>query len=159
MGQAGRGDEFGQGFTLKENDKRTVKDRRKQPTPALSRYTFFGRRKTARRKSDQQRGGYVDRYSSTLFFFLISIVGLNVLDALFTMMILDLKGWEANPVVHSVISLYGTKFWIWKFSIVSGSLTLLCLHSRFKLVREIVIAIGCLYVIVVAYQIFLLLHI
>jgi len=159
MGQAGRGDEFGQGFILKENDKRAVKNRRGQPTPALSRYTFFGRRKTIRRKSDQQRGGYVDRYSSTLFFFLISIVGLNVLDALFTMMIFDLKGWEANPVVHSVICLYGTKFWIWKFSIVSGCLALLCLHSRFRLVREIVIAIGCLYVIVVAYQIFLLLHI
>jgi len=28
-------------------------------------------------------------------------------DALFTLMILDLKGWEANPVVSSVITLYG----------------------------------------------------
>jgi hypothetical protein len=124
----------------------------------LSRYTFFGRRKTIRRKTDRQRGGYVDQYSSTLFFFLTAIVGLNVLDALFTLMILDLKGWEANPVVHSVIDLYGTKFWIWKFSIVSVSIALLTLHSRFKLVREIIIAIGCLYLMVVAYQIFLLLH-
>ena len=137
---------------------RTTKDRRKQPTPALSRYTFFGRRRTIRRKPDRQGGSYVDRYSSTLLFFLIAIVGLNLLDAFFTMMILDLKGWEANPVVRSVISLYGTKFWIWKFSIVSVSLALLCLHSRFRLVKEIIIAIGCLYVIVVAYQIFLLLH-
>jgi len=143
----------------KEFDKRTLKDRRKQPTPGLSRYTFFGRRRTLRRKSDQQRGGYVDRYSSSLFFFLVAIVGLNVLDALLTMMILDLKGWEANPAVRSVIDLYGTKFWIWKFSIVSVSLALLCLHSRFKLVKEIIIAVGCLYVIVVAYQVFLLLHI
>ena len=143
----------------KEFDKRTLKDRRKQPTPGLSRYTFFGRRRTLRRKSDQQRGGYVDRYSSSLFFFLVAIVGLNVLDALLTMMILDLKGWEANPAVRSVIDLYGTKFWIWKFSIVSVSLALLCLHSRFRLVKEIIIAVGCLYVIVVAYQVFLLLHI
>jgi hypothetical protein len=143
----------------KEFDKRTLNDRRKQPTPGLSRYTFFGRRRTLRRRSDQQRGGYVDRYSSSLFFFLVAIVGLNVLDALFTMMILDLKGWEANPAVRSVIDLYGTKFWIWKFSIVSVSLALLCLHSRFRLVKEIIIAVGCLYVIVVAYQVFLLLHI
>lgn len=139
-------------------DQRTVKDRRKHSTPGLSRYTFFGRRETIRRKLDQQRGGYIDRYSPTLFFFLITIIGLNVLDALFTMMILDLKGWEANPVVHSAISLYGTKFWIWKFSIVSVSLALLCIHSRFRLVKEIIIAISCLYVMVVAYQIFLLLH-
>ena len=143
----------------KEFDKRTLNDRRKQPTPGLSRYTFFGRRRTLRRRSDQQRGGYVDRYSSSLFFFLVAIVGLNVLDAFLTMMILDLKGWEANPAVRSVIDLYGTKFWIWKFSIVSVSLALLCLHSRFRLVKEIIIAVGCLYVIVVAYQVFLLLHI
>ena len=99
-------------------DRRMQEDRRKQPTPGLSRYSFLGRRRTIRRKLDQRRGGYVDQYSSTLFFFLIAIVGLNVLDALFTLMILDLKGWEANPVVHSVISLYGTEFWVWKFSIV-----------------------------------------
>lgn len=139
-------------------DKRTTKDRRKQPTPALSRHTFFGRRRTIRRKSDQQEGGYVDRYSSSLFFFLVAILGLNVLDAFLTLLILDLKGWEANPVVRSVIDLYGTRFWVWKFSIVSVSLALLCLHSRFRLVREIIIAVSCLYIAVVAYQIFLILH-
>jgi hypothetical protein len=139
-------------------NRRLEKDRRKYPTPALSRYTFFGQRKTLRRKIDQQKGGYVDRYSSTLFFFLIAIVGLNVLDTLFTLMILDLKGWEANPFVQSAINLYGTKFWIWKFSIVSISLALLCLHSRFRLVGKIIVAIGCLYTMVVAYQVFLLLH-
>jgi len=138
--------------------KRTTTDRRKQPTPGLSRYTFFGRRKTIRRKADRQKGGYIDRYSATLFFFLITIIALNVLDGLFTLMILDLNGWEANPVVHSVINLYGTKFWVWKFSIVSVSSVLLCLHSRFRLVKEIIVAISCLYVMVVIYQIFLLLH-
>jgi hypothetical protein len=139
-------------------DKRISQDRRKQSTPGLSRFTFFGRRKSIRRKTEQLRGGYVDRYSSTLFFFLVLIIGLNVLDALFTLMILDLKGWEANPIVLSVIDLYGTEFWIWKFSIVSVSLALLCLHSRFRLVKEIIIAIGCLYLMVVVYQVFLLLH-
>jgi hypothetical protein len=140
------------------SDKRLGKDRREQSTPAISRYTFFGRRKDLRRKAEHQKGGYVDQYSSVLFFFLVLIVGLNILDAFFTLMILDLKGWEANPVVRSVIDLYGTEFWIWKFSIVSFSLALLCLHSRFRLVKEVIIGIGCLYVVVVAYQIFLLLH-
>jgi hypothetical protein len=145
---------------MEENlDKRLGKDRREKPTPAVSRYTFFGRRKDFRRKAEQKKGGYVDQYSSVLFFFLVLIVGLNILDAFFTLMILDLKGWEANPVVRSVIDLYGTEFWIWKFSIVSFSLTLLCLHSRFRLVKEVIIGIGCIYVLVVAYQFFLLLNI
>jgi hypothetical protein len=145
---------------MEENfDRRISKDRRKRPTSGLSRYTFFGRRKMIRRKTEQQKGGYVDRYSSILFFFLITIIGLNVLDAFLTLLILDLKGWEANPVVKSAITLYGTEFWIWKFFIVSTSLILLCLHSKFRLVREIIVVISCLYIMVIVYQILLLLRI
>jgi len=144
---------------MEENfERRISKDRRKQPTSGLSRYTFFGRRKMIRRNTDHQKGGYVDRYSSILFFFLVTIIGLNVLDAFLTLLILDLKGWEANPVVNSAIALYGTEFWIWKFFIVSTSLVLLCLHSKFKLVKEIIVAISCLYLIVIVYQILLLLR-
>jgi hypothetical protein len=145
---------------MEENsERRFSQDRRMRPTSGLSRYTFFGRRKMIRRKTEQQCGGYVDRYSSILFFFLISIIGLNVLDAFLTMLILDLKGWELNPVVNSVIALYGTEFWIWKFCIVSTSIILLCLHIKFRFVREIIIAISCLYLIVIVYQILLLLRI
>lgn len=139
-------------------DRRTQKDRRKKPTPAITWFTFFGRRRTIRRKEEHQRGGYVDRYSPTLFFFLVLILGLNVLDAFFTMLILDAKGWEANPVVRSVIELYGTEFWVWKFFIVSFCIALLCLHSKFKLVKEMIILLSGLYTLVIIYQIYLLLH-
>jgi len=142
---------------LNEGDKRTVNDRRKKPTPGLSRYTFFGRRKTIRRKEEQEKGGYVDRYSSKLFFFLIFIIGLNVLDSFFTILILDHKGWEANPIVRSVIDTYGDKFWIWKFGIVSTCLILLCIHSRFKRVKGVIIAISSIYLMVILYQIYLIL--
>ena len=111
-----------------------------------------------RRKWDQAKGGYIDRYSSTLFFFVILILGLNVLDVLFTVMILDLKGWELNPVVRSAMETHGDGFWIWKFGIVSASLVLLCLHSKFKPVRAVIVALSSIYVLVILYQIFLLLH-
>jgi len=140
----------------KEFDKRIIQNRRKQPTPGLSRYTFFGQRKEFRRKSDQVKRSYVDRYSSKLFFFLVLILGLNVLDSIFTMMILDLKGVEANPVVRSVIEIHGDKFWIWKFAIVSTCLILLCLHSTLKGVKGILFTISSIYLLVVFYQIFLL---
>jgi len=141
----------------KDLDRRVIKDRRNQPTPGLSRYTFLGRRKGFQRKEDQEEGGYIDRYSSKLFFFIVLILGLNILDALFTMIILDLKGWEANPIVRSVIETYGDKFWIWKFALVSFCLVLLCLHSRFKGVKWIFAAISAIYLLVVFYQFFLLL--
>jgi len=139
-----------------EIEKRTLQDRRKKPTPALSWYTFLGRRRGFRRKSDQEKGGYVDRYSSKLFFFLISMIGLNILDVLFTMIILDNKGWELNPVVESVMNIHGDGFWIWKFAIVSVSLTLLCIHSKFRPVKHVIIALSLIYLLTIIYQIFVL---
>ena len=117
---------------LEEFDRRILKERRKQPTPALSRYALWGERRTLRRKRDQQAGGYVDSYSPTVFFFVISIVGLNVIDAFQTIMLLDLGGWEVNPIVQSAMRLYGDNFWIWKFFIASAAVVFLCVHSKFR---------------------------
>ena len=143
---------------MEEFEKRIQKDRRKQPTPGLSRHSLFGQRKGFRRRVDQKKGGYVDRYSPRLFFFLVLIAGLNVLDALLTMMILELRGQEINPVVQSVMGLYGERFWVWKFAIVSVCIVLLCLHSRFKRVMAICIGCGFIYLAVILYQIFLIAH-
>jgi hypothetical protein len=139
-------------------EKRTLNDRRQKPTPLVSRYTFLGRRKAIRRKTEQGQGGYVDRYSSALLILLVLVVGLNILDSLFTMMILDSKGVEVNPVVRAVIDLHGEKFWIWKFGVVSFCLVLLCLHSTFKWTRGAIIVLSSIYLAVVIYQLFLLLH-
>jgi hypothetical protein len=111
-------------------EKRSFRDRRKQPTPLFSRYTFRGRRKVLRRKEDQEKGGYVDRYGPSLLFFLILIVGLNVLDSFFTMIILECGGWEVNPIARSAIEAYGDHFWVWKFMLVSFNLILLCLQQQ-----------------------------
>jgi len=143
---------------LREFDTRTLKDRRKQPTPAISRFTLWGRRKTFRRRIDQEKGGYVDCYHPGLLILLTLAVGLTVLDALFTMMILDDGGWELNPVVRSVILLYGDRFWVWKFFIVSFPLTLLCLHSKFRFVMPVISGITAFSIIVILYQVFLFLY-
>ncbi len=138
-----------------KSDRRVLQDRRKQPTPGLSRFSLWGRRSIFRREEDKKRGGYVDRYDSGLLFILILVVGLNVLDALLTMMILDDGGWEFNPVVCSVIQLYGDRFWVWKFVIVSVPLILLCLHSKFKLVIPVLLGISAVNIVVILYEILL----
>ena len=48
-------------------DRRTQKDRRKKPTSFLGWYSLFGRRKGFRRKIDQEKAGFVDRYRSLYF--------------------------------------------------------------------------------------------
>lgn len=137
---------------------RNLIDRRKQPTPALSRYIFFGRRRTLRRKVDQKKGGYVDRYGSDVFLFLMLILTLNVLDTLFTMIILDAGAWEVNPVVNSAITLWGDNFWIWKFAIVSFSVILLYLHSQFRYVKTAMLGLSVIFITVILYQISTIMH-
>jgi len=141
---------------LENFDRRELKDRRKQPTPGLSRYSFGGQRRTLRRKMDQQRGGYIDWYGPGLFFLLLLIVALNILDALCTLMIFDYGAWELNPLVRSAIGLYGDRFWVWKFAIVSICLVLLCIHIKFKPTKTIIVTISSIYFGIVLYQIFLI---
>ena len=52
---------------MKESDRRLLKDRRKRPTRAFSRYLFFGRRRIFRRKADQEKGGYSDQFRLSSF--------------------------------------------------------------------------------------------
>jgi hypothetical protein len=107
---------------------------------------------------DQQRGGYIDWYGPGLFFLLLLIVGLNILDALCTLMILDYGAWELNPLVRSAIGLYGDKFWVWKFAIVSICLLLLCIHIQFKPIKTIIVTISSVYIGIVLYEIFLIVY-
>ncbi len=143
---------------MEDTEKRILKDRRVRATPCLSRFTFYGRRKSFRREEDRQIGGYVDRYAPRLLVFLVLILGLNVLDILFTLMILNAGGSEANPVVSNAIGLWGDRFWVWKFTLSSGCVTLLCLHSGFRSVGKVILAIAIIYVTLALYQYSLLLH-
>jgi len=98
-------------------DQRTIQDRREKATPILSRYTLSGRRCSFRRAEDQRRGGYVDCYGQRLFFFLLLIAGLNILDAFFTIIILESGGLEVNPLVRWAIDSYGDYAWSLKFAV------------------------------------------
>ena len=143
-------------FSTEDADRCILQERRKRPTPGLSWYTFFGRRKGFSRGSDHEDGGYIDRYSHKLFFVMVSILGLNVLDVILTMVILEHRGYELNPLVRSAIDVYGDGFWVWKYGIVSACLLLLCLHIKFKRVKTIVVATCSIYFVVVLYQIILI---
>ncbi len=114
--------------------------------------------KTFQEKGGQPQGRFITRYSSGIFFFIVLMLALNVLDSLFTLMILDMSGKEFNPVVRSVIDLYGDHFWIWKYAVVSFSIILLCLCSKFKTVKGVIVSLSSIYLTVVLYQIFLLTH-
>jgi hypothetical protein len=95
-------------------------------------------------------------YSPDLLIALTLILGLNVLDAMFTMIILDQGGREVNPLVQLAMDAWGDRFWIWKFIVVSSNIVLLCLCSHLKYVKASIFGICFIYAAVVMYQILLL---
>ena len=143
---------------LRNSERRILKDRRRYPTHGLSRFILWGRRSIFRRNEDRGAGGYVDRYGPGLLFLLVLIVGLNVLDTILTMMILEDGGREVNPMVRAAIQLYGDRFWVWKFLTVSIPLILLCLHSKFRLVMPVLFGICAIYIAVVLFQVLLIVY-
>ena len=142
-----------------ETEGRALNDRRKRPTPALSWYTLWGRRKGFRRTVESRQGGYVDRYGAGLLFVLVLVIVLNLLDAVCTIIILNKGGEEVNPVVGYFMHLSGNGFWVWKFIITSCSLLLLCVHSQFKRYKTVHAIIGAsvIYTMVLLYQVHLIL--
>jgi hypothetical protein len=135
---------------------RALPDRRKTPTPILSRYTITGRRSRLRRKADQDKGGYIDRYGNGLFLWVLLVFALNIFDAAFTRIILACGGHEVNPFMHWLIETCGDQFIPWKCAIISGSIVILCLHSKFQSVKPVFYLCTVLYSVVVIYQMILI---
>ena len=135
-------------------ERRVLKNRRKEPTPALNQLMVWWQRITLRSEADRKRSGYVDPYSGGLLFLIILILGLDILDSLFTKMILDLRGLELNPIVRAVIEIYRERFWASKVAILSIPLILLCIHSKFKLAMSVILGICFIKIGVLLYQVF-----
>lgn len=95
-------------------------------------------------------------YGVGLSSLVILVAGLNILDAIFTQVILAMGGTECNPVVQAAIDVYGDRFWIWKVAAVSSLLVLICLYSRLRLFRVILAGTALLFAGVITYQIHLL---
>jgi hypothetical protein len=96
------------------------------------------------------------KYGAGLVSLVVLVAGLNILDVIFTQMILATGGIECNPVVRSAIDTYGDRFWVWKVAGVSALLVLMCLYSRLKLFRVILAGTALLYIGVISWQLHLL---
>jgi len=137
-------------------EKRDFPDRRRYPTPIMSRYTLWGRRMSFRRQKDQAQGGYVDRYGSGLLLLLVALLVLNALDAVFTIFILDCGGQEVNPLMGVLIAYCGERFWIGKFLLVATAVLFLCLHSQFPRVKDALWLVTLIYGGLILYQVYLI---
>ncbi|MCX6356050.1 MAG: DUF5658 family protein [Candidatus Aureabacteria bacterium] len=131
-------------------------DRRKRPTPFLSRYTFVGRRRKHRRAADGLENYYADRLQSRSWLFLWIIVGLSTIDSIFSIYHLSRGYVEANPLLRLSL-FFGTKsFILMKYLLTLAGVFIICLHQYFRYIYIIIAVIIAFYIFLDGYHLVLL---
>ena len=110
-------------------------DRRSQPTPRFSSYTFGrGRRKGVRREWERE-GTYVDRYSWAILLSAAWVALMNTGDSYFTLVHLQSGGIELNPFAQGLLRTGRVGFVAAKGIMITLALLVLVQHKNFWLAR------------------------
>ncbi len=143
-------------------NRRQGQDRRQHPTPPISRYTFRGRRRQARR-AEEARNYYVDRFGAPYLLVILAVIILCGLDAFLTLHLLQRGGFELNPIMARLIERDPGLFLAVKFTITIAGIFFLLIHKNFHVagrfpVARIIYAIFLGYLILVLYEVYLYLQ-
>lgn len=111
------------------------RDRRRSPTPRISRYSLFGGRRKVVRRSEEREGSFVDLYSGQLLFLILWVALMNVADSFFTLIHLQGGGIELNPIADMLLVTGRRTFVLYKSGLIGVALLVLCLHKNFVLAR------------------------
>ena len=144
-----------------ETGNRIIPDRRKRPTPFISRYSFIGgRRKTIRREEDKKKHVFVDLYSTRLFIIVIILSALSIIDSYFTLSLI--KGnlaVEINPIMAFFLDQGSTPFVLTKYLFTTIPLFILCICKNRPATRVLVVLTVCLYLFVIMHELNLMYNI
>ena len=132
-------------------------DRRKRATRRFSIYSLWGGKRRAIRRVEEQRGAFVDVYSTRLWLVVMWIVLMNVADSFFTIVHLQSGGTEVNPIADVLLRAGLTRFVIFKSALVGLALLVLCVHKNFKIARIGIWTAAGAYTLLIAYHIALFL--
>ena len=149
-----------QNIAVVENNKsggtrRSDWDRRERPTPFLSRYWLFGRRRSGRR-DDEQENIYVDKYGKGELFLVFGVLVLSVLDMVFTLFHLNAGGAEANPIMAWTLDVGGHAFFKFvKLLTTFLGLFVLLVHVRFRRVKALLTFTFILYSALFVFHLYL----
>lgn len=139
-----------------DSERRASSDRRRHPTPGLSRYCLRGGRRRAVRRGSDAQATYVDRLPPEILAVVLTIFAFQVLDAFFTLFHISRGGQELNPLMDICLRL-GPAVFLWaKLGLAAVGLLFLCAHFRWPLVRKGLTGLLVLYAGVVCYHLILL---
>ena len=144
------------GFEEENQKRRTVPDRRRKPTPILSRYTLRGQRKDVRRDEDRRRYIYVDQYSLRFFLLLMAILLLGTADAFLTLHHVHVNNAEElNPIMDFFLGIGPKVFFNVKYVLTALCLTVLCLHKNLPIVKYLLGVVFLIYFVIVLNHLYL----
>lgn len=143
--------------TMTDTRRQSV-DRRRRPTPPISRYTFFKGRRRARRRAEDPPNYYVDRLGGEVWLVLLSIFLFQILDANLTLAHLRRGGEELNPLMRELIVRDQGLFVLVKLGISAVGLGFLGIHKNYPFVRSGLLVLFVLFLGVVGWHCFLALQ-
>ncbi len=131
-------------------------DRRRRPTPILSRWSWGGgRRGIGGRRTGENERAFVDVYPPRDAALLVAFLFLNLLDAHFTLIYLQRGGEEANPVAVGLLGLGMGAFIFLKGLGISAGALFFCLLRNWRNARLGVLLVLFFYQILFAYHLLL----
>jgi hypothetical protein len=108
-------------------EKRSGRDRRKQPLSIVKNIFHGGLRSSSRRAEDRRGITIFDRYSTSLFISIMIVLSLSLLDALLTLILLSRGATELNPVMDYYLRHGPEVFLIVKYGLTAFSIFLIFL--------------------------------
>jgi hypothetical protein len=136
-------------------ERRCGPDRRQKRTnPFDIFWSFRGKRRSGRRKTDDDR--FMDKYSTRLFVALIVILVLCAFDGVATLYhIFHGTAWELNPILNFAIQLGSRKFIVFKLALTFASLLMLVFYRHARGVKKVFLFIIFLYILLTIYHLFI----
>ena len=142
-------------------ERRSGHERRKSPIPFYRQLSFKGQRKTLRRAADRKRITLLDWYHPSMLVSILAVLGLSLLDALLTLILIEKGARELNPVMRyyvdhgptvSVLVKYGITALALFIMLVLGAL----LARRWRFTSLLIPLSGVLFGSVVIWELYLL---
>jgi len=111
-------------------------DRRKRKPPLFSKYWLTGRRGAPRRKKDREKPQRVDRYNPKILGIILVIISLSIIDAIFTLNLVNLGAKEINPLLAFYLERGPLFFFIIKYFLTCASVIILLFSKDFYIFRN-----------------------
>ncbi len=144
-----------------KQERRSGKDRRARPTSPFTIRSLRGSRQHFRRKEDTRKLFFVDLYSPLSVAVLMFTLGLSVVDAFLTLVLVGQDAQELNPVMDFFLKLGPFQFILAKWFLTAFGLTTLLILKNYYLwqgrvkAAVLLFIFPFLYLVLVGYEIFI----